>query len=162
VPVPPVGDLPVAASRTFTVPIRFPALSLGGFRAVVKVDPFGAVGTGQAATDVTPWGLVALALGLPLGAVARLISVRRRRVAVARRWLAPPVRLRTAPPAAGLAPQPVPGWYPDPLSEAELRLWDGRRWTAATQVGSAAAPSPTTPHHRPSGGPLTLVLEDSP
>jgi len=35
---------------------------------------------------------------------------------------------------------PVAGWYPDPLGEAELRYWDGSTWTP--QVAGSEAPEP--------------------
>jgi hypothetical protein len=54
----------------------------------------------------------------------------------------------------------VAGWYADPLAEADLRLWDGTAWTDATKAAGAERDSTTEP--RPVGGPLTLVLEDSP
>ena len=30
-----------------------------------------------------------------------------------------------------------PGWYPDPMGQAEVRWWDGHQWTPATQGRSA-------------------------
>jgi hypothetical protein len=77
VAVPAVGDLPVNASRTFTVPIRFPALSFGSYRAVVKIDPFGEVGTGDSSTSLTPWGLIAVAVAGPSLLLAQRLQARR-------------------------------------------------------------------------------------
>jgi len=54
----------------------------------------------------------------------------------------------------------VAGWYTDPLAEADLRLWDGRAWTAATKAAGAERAGTTEP--RPASGPPALVLEDSP
>lgn len=40
---------------------------------------------------------------------------------------------------------PAPGWYPDPLGQAELRYWDGSQWTENTHpVAAAAAQQPQT------------------
>ncbi len=55
--------------------------------------------------------------------------------------------LRNGPPPAG-SPAAVPStpacWAPDPYGEADLRYWDGRRWTEhvspALQPGSARPP----------------------
>jgi hypothetical protein len=153
VAVPAVGDLAVGATRTFRVPIRFSALSFGTYRAVIRVDPFGTVGTGQATTGLTPWGLIAAAVGIPLSALIRMGAARRTRRAI-----------RPIPLVGGLSPAlicaPAAGWYADPLSDAGLRLWDGQAWTGETRtVGVAAAAVPI--EDRRSGGPLTLVLEDA-
>ncbi|HEY4409061.1 MAG TPA: DUF2510 domain-containing protein [Acidimicrobiia bacterium] len=188
VAVPAAGDLAVGASRTFRVPIRFPALALGTYRATVHVDPFGTVGTGEARTRLTPWGLVALAAAVPIAAVARLRrALHARRTArlatpLARlgRLASPLARLARLPgpapaPAATPAPAPVPlpGWYADPLSDTGLRFWNGRNWTGVTRVAPPAGPTAGTPsapagEARPAGGaqppadPLSLVLEDAP
>jgi hypothetical protein len=38
----------------------------------------------------------------------------------------------------------TPGWYPDPWEQAELRWWDGQRWTGAvTSDASSPPPQPT-------------------
>ena len=152
VPVPAIGDLAVGTARTFRVPIRFSALSFGTYRAVVRVDPFGSVGTGQATTGVTPWGLIAVAIGIPLSALIRMGAARRTRRA-----------LQPIPLVGGLSPAlictPAAGWYVDPLSDAALRLWDGQVWTAKTRIAGATALP--TEDRRP-GPPLTLVLEDAP
>lgn len=157
VAVPPVGDLAVGAVRTFRVPVRFSALSLGTYRAVVTVDPFGTTGTGGADTGLTPWGLVAVGGGVPVLALVRRRTARRRyaitRVAVAA--------------SGAAAASAAPGWYHDPISPAALRLWDGRGWTESTQptgagaAAGAAAGAEPVPEVRRQRGPLTLVLEDA-
>lgn len=41
----------------------------------------------------------------------------------------------------GVSDNPVPGWYPDPAGQGQLRWWDGSQWTDATQpVPETAAP----------------------
>ena len=49
---------------------------------------------------------------------------------------------------------PVPGWYPDPDGDWELRFWDGQAWTENVRTGAFAATAPleppvvpTTEHH---------------
>ena len=73
----------MGATRSFTVPIRFPALSFGSYRAVVKIDPFGEVGTGESTTSLTPWGLIAVAVAGPFLPLALRLQARRRVRAVA-------------------------------------------------------------------------------
>jgi len=161
VSAPAVGDLAVNAARTFRVPVRFPALSYGTYRAVVRIDPFGTAATARATTRLTPWGLVGVAIGMPALALLRLRTSRR--PARAGHIAAPaarPVAVPATTPIAVPVAFPAPGWYRDPLSDAALRLWDGRAWTPATRTGDAGAP--VIPEVRHSGGPLTLVLEDAP
>jgi hypothetical protein len=42
-------------------------------------------------------------------------------------------RLARAMAAAGATQLSAPGWYPDPIRQANLRWWDGTAWTANTQ-----------------------------
>jgi hypothetical protein len=129
IPAPPVGDLAVNATRTFRADIPFPALSFGSYRAVVAVDPFGTPGSGEATTKTTPWGLVVAGpAGFALNRTSRWL---RRSSSIHRLW----------------RPAAVPGWYLDPILEAELRFWDGRAWTEATLTLEV---------------PLTCLSEDSP
>lgn len=37
---------------------------------------------------------------------------------------------------------PQPGWYTDPAAQADLRWWDGRRWTEAVVRGGVTTTSP--------------------
>jgi hypothetical protein len=57
----------------------------------------------------------------------------------------------------GAPPQPA-GWYPDPSAQADLRWWDGTRWTeqtrAETDPSITATPATGTP--RPSAQPTML------
>jgi uncharacterized RDD family membrane protein YckC len=68
------------------------------------------------------------------------------------------------PPTPDPAPQPPPGWYPDPANPAATRYWDGTRWTAQTQpppyqysygapAGFAAPPQSGYPAAPAIGGP---------
>ncbi len=43
-------------------------------------------------------------------------------------------RLARAMAAAGATQLSAPGWYPDPIRQANLRWWDGTAWTANTQA----------------------------
>jgi hypothetical protein len=99
VSVPAVGDLPVNASRTFTVPIRFPALSFGSYRAIVKVDPFGEVGRGESTSSLSPWGLIVGAAAGPFLPLALRVRARQRARAVARPPALAPAPLRSPVPA---------------------------------------------------------------
>ena len=47
-------------------------------------------------------------------------------------------------PAAGPSwpPSPPPAWYPDPSGVAELRYWDGHRWTPGVVIGGAVMERP--------------------
>ncbi len=49
---------------------------------------------------------------------------------------APPARSPLPP-----APMRPPGWLPDPLDDALVRYWDGRRWTFHTAEHLTAAPA---------------------
>src|SRR5581483_1569132 len=152
---------PARRTLAYRVPVRFPALSYGTYRAVVRIDPFGTAATARATTRLTPWGLVGVAIGMPALALLRLRTSRR--PARAGHIAAPaarPVAVPATTPIAVPVAFPAPGWYRDPLSDAALRLWDGRAWTPATRTGDAG--SPVIPEVRHSGGPLTLVLEDAP
>jgi hypothetical protein len=41
----------------------------------------------------------------------------------------PETRRVLPPPRAGAPAVAPPGWYPDPLHQADVRYWDGRVWT---------------------------------
>ena len=112
VQAPAIGDLGVRQSKTFRVPVDVPAFSVGTYRAVIKVDPFGPVSVASATTLAFPWAAPVLIL-MCLGLLTRWAVRRRRRRSV-------------------LVPTAMPGWYLDPLGEDELRLWDGSAWTAET------------------------------
>jgi membrane protease YdiL (CAAX protease family) len=42
-------------------------------------------------------------------------------------------------------PPAPPGWYPDPWHQAWWRWWDGRGWTAYTELSTPAVPEPAEP-----------------
>jgi Protein of unknown function (DUF4236)/Protein of unknown function (DUF2510) len=41
----------------------------------------------------------------------------------------PPTRRALREPLAGAPAVVPPGWYPDPLHQADVRYWDGHSWT---------------------------------
>lgn len=41
------------------------------------------------------------------------------------------------------AGRPRAGWYDDPSGQADLRWWDGQRWTEHTDRTAAATPDPS-------------------
>ncbi len=46
---------------------------------------------------------------------------------------------------------PQPGWYADPAGAADLRWWDGERWTGAVLTGGVQRTVPL-PHRPPAAG----------
>jgi hypothetical protein len=153
--VPAVGDLPVNATRTFTVPIRFPALSFGSYRAVVKVDPFGEVGAGGSSTSLTPWGLIAVAVAGPSLLLALRLQARRSPVSAGRRSDARSIRSRRTDRASEPAlPAAVPALAHARLS-APPRVPSPARASAPARV---SAPAPTSvPSSVPSPGPVSVA-----
>ena len=55
------------------------------------------------------------------------------------------------------SPQPA-GWYPDPSAQADLRWWDGTRWTEQTraEMDPSITATPVTGAPRPAAQPTTL------
>lgn len=57
---------------------------------------------------------------------------------------------------------PREGWYPDPLGEADLRRWDGVRWTTQTRArpesASAESDRPEASHASKRRGAMPMVL----
>src|SRR5690349_20944788 len=43
---------------------------------------------------------------------------------------------------------PARGWYPDPKNQAELRWWDGSRWTGHRTAVAAVVPEPEADYPR--------------
>ena len=65
-----------------------------------------------------------------------------------------------------MAPQPTPGWYPDPDDSSLQRYWDGSHWTsdrieAAPPPGQVStAPAPAGWYPDPEGAPDTVRYWD--
>jgi hypothetical protein len=56
---------------------------------------------------------------------------------------------------------PERGWYPDPAGQADLRLWDGERWTAETRaLGSPTGPEDIEAAPQTGGDPTEPELAD--
>ena len=64
--------------------------------------------------------------------VVYLVSIRPR-VAAAQRTTKPVDSSGVSSPT--VTPTPLPGWYPDPMSQHEFRFWDGAKWTDRVEDG---------------------------
>ena len=53
---------------------------------------------------------------------------------------------------------PPPNWYTDPGQPAQLRYWDGARWTEHVAPGHPAQPTQPTPAPKLSGGAITAIV----
>lgn len=56
---------------------------------------------------------------------------------------------------------PEAGWYDDPQDQAQLRWWDGARWTERRQPRSSAEMPPPAPPAPPAGGSYGIPLGDT-
>lgn len=65
----------------------------------------------------------------------------------------------TYPPTMSPAPPMRPAsWLPDPLDDALVRYWDGRRWTFHTAARPSQAPAAINPQQHQSAPPPTPAL----
>ena len=128
VQVPDIGDLKVNEEKTFTVVVPIAALSFGAFHAVVSIDPLGTIGTASTSAFFVPWGLL---VGTPIALLVLLVMAHKRKRTQAD---------RVATARGGQMSEP--GWYPDPVGAADLRLWDGVVWTSQTMAFGGGAEPP--------------------
>jgi hypothetical protein len=119
---PKIGDLAVGQSKTFSVPVAFPALSVGWFHALVTVDPSGSIGSAGTRTFAVPWAPILIAQILCAMAAYLL-------------WRRPSLE----------EPALEAGWYPDPLGQDDLRFWEGAEWTDQTRSLYFHEPEPEPP-----------------